>query len=336
MAPGLRTKSGMTARQTKLQEILASGGTVDLRGTGKAGGGLVLAVQAFASALGEVRDLDVQDWPLFSSARKGANVTAFLRVGRGLVEIVSAVTEPAIAVLMNEAAAEEQDFAEGTSDALYVPNTRRTPAEAARKYRLGGTVATIPGDDLGNAFLQRPLANVAVLAALVRASGLVDAGQARSSLGAKLHKRRLPERIVEANLEMFDAAFAQVRIEETSADAPDGHLRTPFRGYGPLTVGAQSRLRTSYRNRTAGYGRPGVRIEFADAASRCNGCSLCVVQCPEGIIDFQPDPRRGTLVTGARFAGFCKACRECVAACPLDLFREIDVAARPSDAVLEA
>ncbi|HWE22521.1 MAG TPA: 4Fe-4S dicluster domain-containing protein, partial [Myxococcales bacterium] len=207
--------------------------------------------------------------------------------------------------------------------------------QAAQQYRLAGTVAVIAGDSLGNAFLQRPLANVAVLAALVRASGLVDPLQARASLGSRLRKRRLPERIVEANLAMFDAALDLVRIEEASATAGAQHLRPSFAGYGELPAGAQSKLRTSRTNRTAGYGRPGVRVEFVDPTSRCNGCSLCVVQCPEGIIEFRPDPARGPLVTGARFADFCKVCRECVAACPLDLFREVTVTARAEGAVPE-
>ena len=325
----------MSERAQRLRGLLDEGGTIDVRGLGKAGGGLVLAVQAFGSAVADIPGLDVQDWPLFSSARKGANVTAYLRIAKGRVEMASAVTEPAIAVLMNEAAAEEQDFAEGTSDALYVLNTTLSPAEAARKYRLAGTVATIAGDDLGNSFLQRPLANVAVLAALSRASGLVDLPHTRKSLGSRLRKRRLPERIVEANLAMFDAAVELVRIEDVAGDAGISHVRPAFRGYGQLPVGGQSRLRTSLSNRTAGYGRPGVRVEFADPTARCNGCSLCVVQCPEGIIEFRPDPARGPLVTGARFADFCKVCRECVAACPLDLFSEVTVSVRAEGAVSE-
>ncbi|HVE86222.1 MAG TPA: 4Fe-4S binding protein, partial [Myxococcales bacterium] len=80
------------------------------------------------------------------------------------------------------------------------------------------------------------------------------------------------------------------------------------------------------------YGRPGVKIQFADPTSRCNGCSLCVVQCPEGIIQFTPDPARGPIVHGARFDDFCKGCRECVVACPLDLFSEISIVAAPEGA----
>jgi ferredoxin len=63
-------------------------------------------------------------------------------------------------------------------------------------------------------------------------------------------------------------------------------------------------------------------MTFADPEGRCNGCSLCVAQCPEGIIEFDRDEARGPIVHGARFDTFCKACRECVRACPLDLFAE--------------
>src|SRR5215470_15407265 len=125
---------------------------------------------------------DVQDCSDLSPTGNGPNDSAFLRIGRGRIEMASAVIEPDVAVLMNEATADEQDFAEGTSDALYVLNTQRGPEETARKHLLAGTVVTIDGEALGNRFLGRPLANVAVLAALVRASGLVDVATARASL----------------------------------------------------------------------------------------------------------------------------------------------------------
>jgi pyruvate ferredoxin oxidoreductase gamma subunit len=306
-----------------LQQRLERGEPIDLRGDGKAGGGLVLAVQAFGSALAHA-GYDVQDWPLFSSARKGANVRAFLRLARRPIQAACQVTRPDIAVLMNEAAAREIDFAVGTRNALYVLNTRLSPQAAANIYRLGGRVATVDGDSLGMRHLSRPLGNVAVFAALVRATGLVDEKTARDSLEAALKKRRLPDRLVVANLALFDDALREVRVTE---GPPSDHPLARFNGYGPLPIGAQAALRSARANHTSGYGRPGVAIRFADPGSKCNGCSLCVVQCPEGIIDFLPDSARGTLVQGAQFGDYCKVCRECVTACPLDLFHEESIVA---------
>jgi 2-oxoisovalerate/pyruvate ferredoxin oxidoreductase gamma subunit len=309
-------------------ERLDRGESIDLRGDGKAGGGLVLVVQAFASALARA-GFDVQDWPLFSSARKGANVRAFLRVARRPIESTCQVTRPDIVVLMNEAAARDVDFAAAAHGATFVVNSDDSPEAIAERYRLSGHIVTIAGDALGLRHLGRPLGNVAVLAALSRATGLVPREVARTSIEAALHKRRVPERIIASNLALYDDAFERVRAASCAAGTENDHRARPFAGYGALPIGAQSALRSARANHTSGYGRPGVAVRFADESGRCNGCSLCVVQCPEGIIDFTADPARGAIVHGARFADYCKVCRECVAACPLDLFHEEAIVTRP-------
>lgn len=321
----------MSLAAERIRLRLTRGDAVDLRGYGKAGGGLVLAIQAFGEALSGNAGLDVQDWPLFSSARKGATVCAYLRVARGRVEDTSRVRTPDVALLMNEAAAEDADFAEGTHDALFVINTARSPEEAAERWRLSGTIVTVPGDELGREHLGRPLANVAVLAALVKSTELVGAAQARASLEHRLEKRRVPRRLIDANLALFDAALARHRTVERQAGPSTSHPCVPFQGYGELPAGAQSRLRTSLSNRTASYGRPGVAVVFEDPGGRCNACSLCVVQCPDGLMLFTATAS-GALVRGARFETHCKTCRECVAACPQGLFREISTVAPPEHA----
>ncbi len=323
-----------------LAKRLARGEAIDVRGDGKAGGGLVLVMQAFGAALARDPELAVHEWPHFSSARRGANVRAFLRVARGRVEAACQVVEPDVALLMNEAAGAEIDFAEGTgvgsAAAVYVLNTRAAPLEAAARYRLAGRVATIAGDDLGRDHLGRPLGNVPLLAALVRATGLVEPALAREALATGLAKRRIPAALAAANLALFDVALDRVLLLDLPPAPGTAHPRARFTEYGPLPVGAQFALRTSHERQTAGYGRPGIKIEFADPRARCNGCTLCVVQCPDGIIEFTADPARGAIVHGARFDTHCKACRECVTACPLDLFREVPAVTRPDRALEES
>lgn len=336
LVPIARTACAPSPERADLAGRLARGEVIDVRGDGKAGGGLVLVMQALGAALARDPSLAVHEWPLFSSARRGANVRAFLRVARGKVEAACQVVEPDVALLMNEAAGEEIDFAEGTAAAIYVVNTRAAPQEAAARYRLGGRIATIAGDDLGREHLGRPLGNVPVFAAVIRATGLVEPAVAREALAAGLVKRRIPDALVAGNLCLFDAALERVLLLEQAGSPATVHPRAGFTSYGPLPAGAQFALRTSHERRTAGYGRPGVKIEFADPLARCNGCSLCVVQCPDGIIEFTPDRARGAIVRGARFATHCKACRECVTACPLDLFHEVPAVTRPDAAIEEA
>jgi 2-oxoacid:acceptor oxidoreductase gamma subunit (pyruvate/2-ketoisovalerate family) len=332
----MNTTTATTTAIARLHERLNAGLPIDVRGHGKAGGGLILAMQSFGAAIARDPKMDVQDWPLFSSARKGANICAYMRIAVGRVEMTCQVTEPDVALLMNEATAEAVDFAEGTNAGIYVVNTPDSPQQAAERHRLGGTVVTIAGDALGLEYLGRPLANVAVVAALVTTTGLVDCDLAKESIHKNLTKRRISEGLVRSNLSLYDAALEKVRVAEIPASPGTAHPRPRFNGYRRLPVAAQSELRTSRHNHTAGYGRPGVRVEFTDPTERCNGCSLCVAQCPEGIIEFTADPARGAIVHGARFADYCKVCRECIAACPLHLFSEVAAVTRPEGAVTES
>ena len=238
---------------------------------------------------------------------------------------------------MNEAAAKEADFAEGTSSGIYVINTLDSPERAAERYRLAGTIVTIAGDALG---LQIPRTTVGQRRRSGRARSRRPASStrlvARESLRKNLTKRRIPERIVLANLELYDAALREVRL----AEVPGRELGCPPASFSSKDTARfrsgrsrrSARRATTIPRATAG---PGSASSFPIRRRACNGCSLCVVQCPEGIIEFTADPVRGAIVHGARFADFCKVCRECVAACPLDLFSEVAAVTRPEGAATE-
>lgn len=148
-----------------------------------------------------------------------------------------------------------------------------------------------------------------MLAALTGAVGL-EPQACKTALREGLRRRALPERIVEANLALFAEALERTR----TAEVPVGGTAHPVRrfpGFAALPAGAQTSLRAAARTRREG------QIEFADPEHRCDGCALCVAQCPEGILGLDD----AGLVRGARFESFCKVCGECVAACPHGLFR---------------
>lgn len=311
----------MSSHAARLRERLERGETLLVRAHGIAGGGLVLLTQALGAALASHRNLDVEAWPIFPPSRRGGLVTAYLRVAAGRVEPCAAASSaPDIVVLLNEAAAAELDFAEGTDAALYVLNTPRSPEEAAARWRLGGTVATVAGDALARKHLGRPLANGAVLAALVSSVGL-EPQAARTALRDRLRRRGLPERMVEANLALFADSLGHIRSAEVPA-VGTAHLARPFRGFGVLPAGGQFGLRTSSR-RGARRENAG-RVDFADPRNQCDGCALCVALCPEGVLELSVDTGRPGILRGARFEGFCQVCGECVAACPFGLFTRVD------------
>lgn len=296
---------------------------LDVRGDGKAGGGLVLAMQSFAALCIRDTTLHVQEWPFFSSARKGAAVRSFLRVSKKPITLACEVTRPHLAILMDDGAAKFVDFAHGVHvGGTFILNTDRTPEIVAKHYKLSGRVITIAGDKLGEKYLGAPRGNISVYAAMIKAVPSLNASDGKDVLRHILEKRRIPQALLEANLTVYEASLDACHIGTFECASAQDHQPQRFEGYGDLPIGAQTGLRISLGNITAHYARTGYRVAFVDPEKRCTGCTYCVINCPENIIEFHPDRERGILVTGADFNTYCKNCSECISVCPEKLFIE--------------
>jgi len=305
-----------------LQEVLRTS-VLELRGDGKAGGGLVLCFQSLANLMLGDPQVQVQEWPFFSSARRGAGIRSFLRVSRKPIQSACEVTRPHVSLLMDEAAAQIQDFALGVpSGGTFVLNTRRTPEECARHFKLSGRVFTIAGDDIGTQYLKYAIGNVSAYVAVAVALGGLERQVVVQAFLQMLKKRRVPELVLQRNREALEASFDAVKQGEFDLAGPADHAPARFAGYGDVPVGAQTALRLSQTNYTAAYARSGVRLRFEDPQEACTGCSHCVTNCPEGIILWRPDDKKGMVVTGADVSHYCKLCNECIAVCPEHLFKE--------------
>jgi 2-oxoacid:acceptor oxidoreductase gamma subunit (pyruvate/2-ketoisovalerate family) len=304
------------------QELLATG-SLELRGDGKAGGGLVLAFQSLAGLMLADPDLHVQEWPFFSSARRGAGIRSFMRVSRRPITAACEVTRPSLVLLMDEAAARSVDFAEGVPPGgTFVLNTRRSPEECAHHFRLSGRVFTIAGDDIGLRHLKAPIGNVSAYVAVASAIGGFAFERVIASFVKTLEKRRIPDALIARNREALAASREAMRSGVFGCAQAGDHRAAPFAGYGELPIGGQTALRLSWTNRTADYARSGFRLRFEDPGTACTGCAHCITNCPEGIIRWKPDPERELLVTGVDVSSFCKLCGECIAICPEKLFKE--------------
>jgi pyruvate ferredoxin oxidoreductase gamma subunit len=297
---------------------------LEIRGDGKAGGGLVLAFQSFAALALSSPDMHVQEWPFFSSARRGANIRSFMRVSARPIAVACEVTRPTVALLMNESAARSVDFAEGVPPGgTFVINTRRAPEDCARHFRLSGRVFTVPGDDIGTRHLKHAIGNVSTYVALTEAVGGFDRERVVDTFLGMLKKRRIPQALIDRNRDALLASREAISSGVFDEAGPGDHQPPRFQGYGELPVGAQSPLRLSDTNRTADYARSGFRLRFEDSAEACTGCAHCITNCPEGIIRFVPDPERVLKVIGVEVSTYCKLCRECIAVCPEELFKEV-------------
>ncbi len=284
----------------------------------------MLAFQSLASLMLSDSSLHVQEWPFFSSARRGANIRSFLRVSARPIRIACEVTRPSIVLLMDEAAARSVDFAQGVpAGGTFVINTRRSPEECAKHFHLSGRVFTVAGDDIGIRYLKASIGNVSANVAMAQAIGGFAPETVTESFIATVKKRRIPDLVLQRNREALQASLAEVRSGAFDEARPGDHQLPPFAGYGDVPVGAQTALRLAQANLTANYARSGRRLHFEDPEAKCNGCSHCITNCPEGIIQWEPDAKLGVRVTGAEVSTYCKLCNECISVCPEHLFTEV-------------
>lgn len=296
---------------------------LEIRGDGKAGGGLILCFQSLAGLLMSDAGLHVQEWPFFSSARRGAAIRSFLRVSSRPISKACEVTRPALSVLMDEAAALMVDFAQGVPHGgTFIINTRHSPEECARHFRLSGRVFTIAGDDIGNKYLKHTIGNVSTYVAAAQAIGGLSADSIFESFLRILKKRRIPKEVLDRNTDALKASYEAVKSGVYEFARADDHLPAAFAGYGDPPPGAQTPLRLARTNVTANYARSGFRLRFEDPEEQCTGCAHCITNCPEGIIRFEPHPEKVLLVTGVDVSTYCKLCGECVAVCPEHLFKD--------------
>ena len=309
--------------QDKLDQILNEG-ALEFRGDGRAGSGIVLTMQSIAAIAVTDPTLHVQEWPFFSAARKGAPTRGFLRLSRKPIEKSSDVQHPHISIMMDEGVTRMVDFAEGVRPGgIFVLNTPMSPKAAAKKFKLSGRVFTIDGDNLALQYLKNPLGNISVLAVLMNILPGFEPEQAVRKLRDLLKKRRLPESLIQANGNLFQASLGKAHQADCNEAGSSDHQTSPFQGYGELMPGAQSRLRLSRTNLTSAYARTGFVLHFEDPKKDCNGCGHCIINCPENIIRFEPDPEIGVRVLGADISSYCKLCRECIEVCPKNLFKEV-------------
>jgi pyruvate ferredoxin oxidoreductase gamma subunit len=306
-----------------LRKILQES-VLEIRGDGKAGGGLVLAFQSLASLALTDPNLHVQEWPFFSSARRGANIRSYIRMSARPVRVACEVTHPSLVLLMDEGAARTADFAMGVPPGgTFVLNSTYSPEVCAKHYRLSGRVVTISGDAIGLKHLKAQIGNVSAYVAMAHAICGFKPETVIDTFLYALKKRRIPETVLQRNREALEASLTEVKEGVFEYAKSGDHALPTFAGYGNLPVGAQTALRLSQDNLTAYYARSGLRLHFADPEDKCNGCGHCITNCPEGIIQWEPHPERGLKVTGSDVTDYCKLCAECISVCPENLFSEV-------------
>ena len=182
----------------------------ELRIHGRGGQGAVVASKILAAALFR-EGKSVQSFPAFGVERRGAPVTAFLRVSEGPILLRCEITEPDDLIVLDPTLIKAVDVSQGLkSGGSILINTDRPPeayADLAARFR----VALVDASDIARRFglgsKTQPIVNTAILGAFATDSGSVSLESVCQSIAEAI--RIKADRNVEAARE---AAAAVVRI----------------------------------------------------------------------------------------------------------------------------
>lgn len=257
--------------------------------------------------------LTAQDSPLYGAERRGAPVSASTRIGREPIRERGLIARPDLIVVADESLLGDPAarVLDGVSErtALFV-NTELAAEQTRDRFRIPGRVTVLDLTGLALRQFGKSVALSAPLGAVAcRLLGL-KAESLRAAVAGELANLGLPEAVIEGNLALAALCYGQVPLMpvERPACAPTlpVALWTPV--YEPPTAGSAriSARANSPRRDTGGWRtfRPVL------VPGKCNGCWLCFVYCPDGVISMTKDD------LPAIDYDHCKGCQICVRECP--------------------
>lgn len=145
-----------------------------LRIHGRGGQGAVIASKLLASAFFR-EGLEVQSFPKFGVERRGAPVTAYLRVSDGPIKLRCQITEPDDLVVLDPTLVHAVDVTEGLAPGGSILINSPKPPEGYEELLRSWRVATVDAGEiaaeleLGSA--SQPIVNTAILGAFSADSG---------------------------------------------------------------------------------------------------------------------------------------------------------------------
>ncbi len=148
----------------------------ELRIHGRGGQGAVVASKILASALFR-EGKSVQSFPAFGVERRGAPVTAFLRVSDGPILLRCEITEPDDLIILDPTLMKAIDVTQGLKPGgSILINTDRPPeayADLTGRFRVALVDASAIARACGLGSKTQPIVNTAILGAFATDSGSV-------------------------------------------------------------------------------------------------------------------------------------------------------------------
>ena len=188
-----------------------SNDTIEIRWHGRGGQGAKTAAQLVAQAALEEGKCS-QGFPEYGPERMGAPIRGFTRVSAAPIRLHCPIERPNVVVVLDESLARMPTVIEGIDDnTIFVINTALNPSEIGDKLDLtGNTVFCVDATKISIEELGRPMPNMPMVGALLKATGCISMETLKSNVEKKFGAS-LGERVAQGNIRAIQRAHEEVR-----------------------------------------------------------------------------------------------------------------------------
>jgi pyruvate ferredoxin oxidoreductase gamma subunit len=155
-----------------------------------------------------------QGFPEYGPERMGAPMRGFTRISDGPIRRHCAVADPEIVVVLDPTLLDVVGLRGGSADGqTIVVNTPAEPAQLRKNLGLkGGKLFTVDATGISLDELKRPIPNVPMIGALLKATGILKLETVLEELQEKFQKK-FADAVVKGNLRAIERAYREVREE---------------------------------------------------------------------------------------------------------------------------
>jgi len=276
---------------------------LDVRMHGRGGQGVVRAADMLALAA-FLDGYHVRSFPIYGVERRGAPVTASLRIDQRPIRCKSPLSQPHCVVVLDSKLMHVVNVLEGLRHGGEIILNNPLPPHELGLNINAKRIATIDANAIALEILGKPITNTVILGAFSRAVGLVSMDALIEAIKRSFGEGPLAMK----NVKAAQKAFEETKVEEFEV-IQEGEEIADDRFYHPLFPSPikipVSHMIREYGTQKTGFWRvekPVINLE------RCTGCGLCIEYCPDLVILSRPD---GPEID----YDFCKGCGICAQIC---------------------
>ncbi|MDE1863388.1 MAG: 2-oxoacid:acceptor oxidoreductase family protein [Thaumarchaeota archaeon] len=254
----------------------------------------------------------VQDQPLYGAERRGAPISAYVRISRQPILERGTIENPSLQVISDDSlleSAADNPLEKIRESTVVLINTSLTKSDLASKYSLKNPLIVFDLAKFDPEIISRPTLGIAVAAATCRTLEM-DFDLVRQSMIKELSGIHLDKDDIAMSIDLAKRVYDMVThgetVMEVSGIRESGIFEMKFHNPAvstcSITATGNSMLRE--RGRWSGF-QPIIDYE------RCTKCMICYVYCPDSAYTFDS---KGYPVVNY---DACKGCNICQTECPV-------------------